>query len=169
MAGMKLPRRSLLAGLALTALAVPLGAKVWRRYFRPDPPGPYDRNADAAADLKNALAQARHEHKQVLVLFGANWCPDCQKLSVDLAQPALASAVQARFVVTKVDVGHFDRNHALVAQFGNPTDKGIPAAVVVDPDGEPRGTLLGHKLASAHHRGSDSLVQAFDAAASTPR
>ena len=51
---------------------------------------PYNPAADAKADVQHALAQAQKNHKPVLVLFGANWCPDCRALAASLNNPTPA-------------------------------------------------------------------------------
>ena len=43
-------------------------------------PWPYNEQADAAADVQHAIAAAQVDHKKVLLVFGANWCPDCRAL-----------------------------------------------------------------------------------------
>ncbi len=161
---MKLTRPALLVALAL--LAVPtayVGHLGYQRYLKPDPPGPYDRRADAQADLGRAVDQARRENKHVLVVFGANWCPDCRKLASDMAEPALGTPIAERFVVTKVDVGNFNRNGRIVNQMGNPVDLGIPAVVVLDAKGQQLGTATGPQLAAIRKdRAHATLLAALD-------
>src|SRR5215469_5747902 len=41
-------------------------------------PYPYDENADAAARLTKAFANAKASGRRVLVDFGGNWCADCR-------------------------------------------------------------------------------------------
>ncbi|HJU71697.1 MAG TPA: thioredoxin family protein [Paucimonas sp.] len=94
---------------------------------------PYDETANAGAQLSHALVQARDDHKKVLVVFGANWCPDCRRLDQAMREKRTALDDSA-FVIVKVDVGNFDRNIDLVRAYGNPTRKGIPAAVILAPD-----------------------------------
>ncbi|WP_294000162.1 thioredoxin family protein [Sphaerotilus sp.] len=160
MATMQLTRPLL---IALAVLAVPVAYLGYQRYLKTDPPGPYDRRADAQADLGRAVDQARRENKRVLVVFGANWCPDCRELATDMANPALGIPIAARFVVTKVDVGHFDRNGRTVTRMGNPVDKGIPAVVVLDGQGQQLGTATGPQLAAVRKaRDPATLVAALD-------
>lgn len=163
-------RRGLLIALA-ALLAVPaayVGHRVWSRYLRPDPPGPYDRRADAQADIGRAVEQARRDHRQVLVIFGANWCPDCRRLDADLQQPALGAPVGERFVVVKVDVGRFDRNGRVVNQLGNPVDRGIPALALLDGSGRQIGSVTGPQLATLRQSGEPAtLVAALDRLART--
>ena len=90
-------------------------------------PLPYDEAADARADLERALTAAKSEQKPVLVIFGANWCPDCRALDRALTSGKNAELVGREFKVVKVDVGQFDRNLDIAARYGNPIKKGIPA------------------------------------------
>lgn len=94
---------------------------------------PYDETADAGANLNKALAEATSQHKKVLVLFGANWCTDCRELDKSIHGKS-APLIDSKFVVVKVDVGQFDKNQPIVNAYGNPTKKGIPAAVVLSAD-----------------------------------
>jgi len=99
----------------------------------------------------------------VLVVFGANWCPDCRKLSADMAEPTLGTPIAERFVVTKVDVGNFNRNGRIVNQMGNPVDHGIPAVVVLDGQGRQLGTATGPQLAAVRKaQDPATLVAALD-------
>jgi thiol-disulfide isomerase/thioredoxin len=157
------PTRPLLIALVLTLLALPAAYWGYQRFLKPDLPGPYDRRADAQADLGRAVDQARRENKHVLVVFGANWCPDCRQLAADMAEPALGTPIATRFVVTKVDVGNFNRNGRTVNQMGNPVDLGIPAVVVLDGQGRQLGTATGPQLAAVRKaRDPATLVAAFD-------
>ena len=96
---------------------------------------PYDEKAEARAVLARGLEQARSSGKNLLVVFGANWCPVCLQLD-----PAIhdrnGRLGEDRFVIVKVDVGRFDRNIDLVRTHGNPIGKGIPGAAIVSPQGE---------------------------------
>jgi thioredoxin 1 len=93
-------------------------------------PWPYDEQADAAVDVQHAIAAARSEHKQVLLVFGANWCPDCRAL--DKAMHGTSqNLIDGKFEVVKIDVGNFDKNLKLAQRYGNPIARGIPAVVVL--------------------------------------
>jgi len=94
---------------------------------------PYDDTANAKADLEQALVTAGATKRSVLVIFGANWCEDCRALDASLKSARNAELVAKEFVVVKVDVGNFDRNLGVAAQYGNPIKTGIPAAVVLSP------------------------------------
>lgn len=96
---------------------------------------PYDEKADAQAVVAQTMAQARNSGKNVLIVFGANWCPDCLRLD-----PAIhdrnGKLGDERFNIIKVDVGRFDKNMDLARSYGNPVSKGIPGAAIVTPQGE---------------------------------
>ena len=93
-------------------------------------PWPYDEKADATTDVQHAIAAAHREHKQVLLVFGANWCPDCRALDQAM-HGSSQHLIEGRFEVVKVDVGNFDKNLELAMRYGNPIAKGIPAVVVL--------------------------------------
>lgn len=124
-------------------------------------PLPYDEKADANADVERALAAAKASGTPVLVIFGANWCPDCRALDKALNSGKNAELVGREFKVVKVDVGQFDRNLDLAARYGNPVKKGIPAAVVLSPQGEVLcATRLG-ELADARHMSDTGIYDFF--------
>jgi thioredoxin 1 len=122
--------------------------------------GPYDESANANATLQHGLEQARASGKDVLVVFGANWCPDCRELDKALHGRS-APLIDARFVVVKIDVGNFDKNFDVVKRYGYPTAKGIPAAVVLTP----RDTIIyatrAGELADARHMGDAGIYDFF--------
>src|SRR6266853_1638354 len=99
-------------------------------------PLPYDESADAKAAVQQALAAAKESRIPVFVIFGANWCEDCRALDRAIKSGKIAELLAREFKVVKVDIGNFDRNLDLVAAYGNPIKKGIPAAVVLSPDNE---------------------------------
>jgi protein disulfide-isomerase len=137
----------LLAGLLATAAwAAPL---------------PYDEAADAKADVQRTLSEAKKSNMPVLVIFGANWCPDCRALDQALQTGRNAELVKREFKVVKVDVGRFDRNLDLAQAYGNPIKKGIPAAVVLSPDNKVLyATRLG-ELADARHMSETGIYDFF--------
>lgn len=94
---------------------------------------PYDERADARAEIRRALLQAGTSGKQVLLVFGANWCPDCRRLDASIYDDA-GRLGPKRFLIVKVDVGDFDKNIDLAQAFGNPIRKGIPGAAIVSAD-----------------------------------
>jgi thiol:disulfide interchange protein len=97
--------------------------------------GPYNEQADPKKDIAGALALAKADKKNVLLDFGANWCPDCLVLSTLFDDSLVKGFREANFHVVQIDVGRFDKNLDISTQYGNPIGKGIPAVVVLAPDG----------------------------------
>ncbi|PPU78464.1 MULTISPECIES: thioredoxin family protein [Xanthomonas] len=123
---------------------------------------PYDEHANADAQLRAALAAGKKAHKPTLVIFGANWCHDCRALDAALHTARNAPLIDKSFVVVKVDVGNFDRNLALSQRYGDPIQKGIPAAVVISPTGTLVYTTRAGELANARKMSDDGIYQFFD-------
>ena len=95
----------------------------------------YPPNVDAKAEIKDAIAQAGHGHKRVILVFGANWCYDCHVLDFDLHQPEIAKLADPNFVVVHVDIGEGKLNSDLAKQYNVPLDRGVPALAVLDSQG----------------------------------
>lgn len=123
----------------------------------------YNEQADARAELNQALASAQAQKKNVLVVFGANWCGDCMALDRKIgAEGSLAGPVNQRFVVQKVDVGRFNRNTDLAQQMGVPLKKGIPAVAVLKDDGSVLSATGGGELADARNMGDDAVLKVLE-------
>jgi protein disulfide-isomerase len=130
---------------------------------------PYDESAVPASELPKALSQARAQNKRVLIVFGANWCPDCRELDKEIhAGGELTSLVDQRYVVLKVDVGHFDKNLDFTHLYGTPTGKGIPSVVVVTPKNEVVYETRAGELADARDMGHDGIYNFFKELADKP-
>jgi protein disulfide-isomerase len=121
---------------------------------------PYDEKANASEQTRQALQSAQASHKDVLLVFGANWCPDCRVLHAAL-QGKGASLISERFVVVKVDVGNFDKNLDLASRYGVPLRKGIPAAAVVSSDDTLLYVTKAGELANAHRMGESEILEFF--------
>jgi len=117
---------------------------------------PYDESANAGADLQRALTAARADRSQVLLVFGANWCPDCRELDKALNGSSHA-LIAGRFQVVKVDVGNFNKNLDLANQYGNPIKKGIPAVVVLSAENSIIYSSKGGELANARRMGDTGI------------
>lgn len=96
----------------------------------------YAPGLDAHAEIKQALALAAKQHKNVIVVFGANWCYDCHVLDLAFHRPDLAGVLQRNYEVVHVDVGEGDKNQDIMQQYHVPMKKGIPALAVLDSSGK---------------------------------
>jgi thioredoxin 1 len=90
---------------------------------------------DARAAIEVAGRQAAEEGKRIAVVFGANWCPDCEAFKRALGHRLVAPIVDPHFVVVKVSVGNRDRNLDLMAEYGMNVGSGIPSVAILEPDG----------------------------------
>ena len=68
----------------------------------------YNPSADAHVDVAQALAQAHADHKQVLLIFGGNWCIECRVLDGHLHERAAQAIVATSFHVVDIDIGEGD-------------------------------------------------------------
>jgi thiol:disulfide interchange protein len=101
-------------------------------------PDGYDPTRNAAADIRAALATAAEQHREVLIDFGADWCPDCRALDVMFHSAQVEPLLRKDYLVVAVDVGQFDHNIDLAEQYVDLQTSGIPALVVLGPDGTVR-------------------------------
>jgi len=99
------------------------------RDIYPDP-------ARAQGDLAAALKTAAAARKRILVDFGGNWCADCKVLDIYFHDPANRPILEANFVLVHVNIGHYDANLDIAAQYQVPLDKGVPALAVLSDKGE---------------------------------
>lgn len=103
----------------------------------PSPPQVlYDENANAHAEIQDALVKAAQQHKRVLLDFGGNWCADCKVLDYYFHQPPNADLLARNFVLVDIDVGQMDRNIDLAVKYEVPLELGVPALAVLDSRGQ---------------------------------
>jgi thioredoxin 1 len=119
-------------------------------------PWPYDEQADAAGDVQHAISAAQSDHKQVLLVFGANWCPDCRALDKAM-HGSSRHLIDSHFEVVKIDVRDFDKNLSLARRYGNPIAKGIPALVVLGADNRVLYSTQDGELANAGQMTEQSI------------
>jgi thiol:disulfide interchange protein len=139
-----------LFGLATVCLLGIVGMYLWTTRHAPAPVAPatrpavpaytpqhiYSETANPAAEIAAGLAQAKREHKRVILDFGGDWCGDCQVLDLYFHQPPNDDLLQKNFVLVHVWIGHMDTNLDVAARYGVPISKGVPALAVLDADGK---------------------------------
>jgi thiol:disulfide interchange protein len=89
---------------------------------------------DANQVLADALAKAKADDKQVFLRFGAPWCGWCHRLDAVLQKPGVASALEADFVVIKIDTQRMKNGAEVAKQYQ--TSGGIPWYAILSPDGK---------------------------------
>jgi len=130
---MKLQRWILTLSLALAAAA---GSVVCFGQVAAEKKAIYNESANARAEIKAALAKAAVKHKRVIIVFGANWCPDCYALDKYFHRADMAAILAANYVVVHVNIGRGDKNQDLMTKYEVPMKRGIPGLAVLDPDGK---------------------------------
>ncbi len=99
----------------------------------------YNVKANAKKEIVTTIAEAKKDHKRIILVFGGNWCYDCHVLDTCFHEPEVAPLVDKNFHVIHVDIGaEVRKNEDLIAKYKIPIDKGVPALAVLDSD----GTLL---------------------------
>ena len=106
----------------------------------PEPAKPdtdlYPPAQEAPSEIKAALARAARDHKRVILVFGGNWCYDCHVLNATFHSKDIAPLVDANYHVVHVNIGDdYDKNLDLAAKYKVPLKRGVPALVVLAPDG----------------------------------
>ena len=116
---------------------------------------------DARAAIKAARVQAAGEGKRVAVVFGADWCPDCDAFKKALGHRLVAPVVDPSYVVVKVSVGNRDRNLDLMEEHGMSVDAGIPAVAILEADGSLIAAQREGEFRNASHLLSVAEIVAF--------
>ena len=132
----------------------------------PDP-HPYDTAADAHAQVDAAFAAAKKSGRNVLIDFGANWCPDCRMLNGVLQMPQAKAWRDSHFETVMVNVDRFNVNVDVAARYGVKV-KQIPTVLILTPDGkllDPDGTLALGNARSMSPQASIDLIASWDARA----
>lgn len=95
----------------------------------------FDPTRDPAKDLIAAEAQAKAEHKNILLDTGGNWCSWCHLLDRTLHEnPSLTAAMEKNYVVLHVNWSRENENEAFLSKF--PKVNGFPFLFVLSPDGK---------------------------------
>ena len=122
----------------------------------------YDMRANGQTQLSAALATAQEENKLVLLSLGANWCSDSQNTYDVIHQNSeLQQLVENRYILTLIDVNNrvgFQRNPSIIARYGVELDRGIPALLVLAPDGTLMSTDPDQRPEDSDHKEPKKLV-----------
>ena len=122
---------------------------------------PYDEKADARLDIKQALTLADSTKASVIVVFGANWCPDCKVLDIAIKSGTSTKLLARDFQIVRVNVGHFDTNLDVAKMYGVPLEKGIPAVAILSPQNKVLYVTKDGELANAQKMGETGICDFF--------
>jgi hypothetical protein len=90
---------------------------------------------DAHEQIRQAISTATKLHKNILVIFGADWCYDCHVLEKAFHRPDIAAVLNPNYQVVDIDIGNGDKNSDLARQYEVPLDRGVPAIAILDSQG----------------------------------
>ena len=100
-------------------------------------PSTYRPEADAMAELKDAILNAKAEKKHVLIQIGGNWCPWCIKFhQFATTEPKVDSIIKADYVYLLLNYSRENKNLDILESFQFPQRFGFPVFVVLDGDGK---------------------------------
>lgn len=128
--------RTLIAAILLTAISAAQFKRVPLQPPAQPNPQLYRADANATQDIRQALATAGQQHKNVLLDFGGNWCIDCHVLENAFHQPRIAPLLNDNYIVVHVDVGKYDKNLNLAKKYHVDLQKGVPSLAVLDALGK---------------------------------
>ena len=97
-------------------------------------PLPYERKEVSTEELKKFVQNTKD--KQAVVIFGANWCPDCRILAGTLRLPSVNKFIRENYSILHVDLGKYDINMSLLEVLGIPKQEGVPRVIIFDKEGK---------------------------------
>ena len=95
-------------------------------------PFPYDGKVYDVDDLNKFIDNSINSSKQPIIIFGANWCPDCRIFSGTMDIPKINSYINKHFEILYIDVKRYEINMELMEEYGIPSAEGIPRVLVFD-------------------------------------
>lgn len=92
-----------------------------------------DNHFNDHVDGIEAFMTARESGKPVLLVLGANWCPDAVAF-MEAVRSEEGQSFSQRVSMAVVGVGRHDHNQELVGLLGHDTLEGVPAVFLFDED-----------------------------------
>ena len=100
-------------------------------------PNIYNPQANAAAEMQQAIKTAKAQNKHVLLQIGGNWCSWCIKFhNLTTTDVQLDSALRANYVVLKINHSKENQNLEVLQKLDYPQRFGFPVFVVLDGEGK---------------------------------
>lgn len=101
-------------------------------------PKPYNEMEDADAKVKELLALAKSENKNIMIQVGGNWCVWCLRLNEFIQKTDnLKTAMNNNYVYYHLNWSPKNKNEKFFSQYGNPGEKlGYPVFMVLDQNGK---------------------------------
>jgi thioredoxin-related protein len=98
---------------------------------------PYHPEADASADIKAAIRQAKKENKHILIQAGGNWCKWCLEFArFAKADKQIDSIIKSSFVWYHLNYSKEQKNEKIFSRYGYPQRFGFPVFIILNKRGE---------------------------------
>ncbi|WP_241664039.1 thioredoxin family protein [Oecophyllibacter saccharovorans] len=120
-------------------------------------PTPYPAADLAPTQVREAFMTAARTHRRVLLVFGANWCPDCRILAGIFSLPDVALWLEKNFVVVPVNVERLQTNLDLASRYGVKITA-IPTVLVLTPQGRLLNPDTAESLGNARRMSPQAVV-----------
>ena len=93
-------------------------------------PMPYNGKVLSFGEVEQFLDASLIKNKQPILIFGANWCPDCRIFSGTIEIPKIREYIDKHYNLLYIDVKRYDINMDLMENYGIPAEEGIPRVLV---------------------------------------
>ncbi|HEX5483869.1 MAG TPA: thioredoxin family protein [Terriglobia bacterium] len=121
----------------------------------------FNDHANARQQIAAAITEASRSHKNIVLDFGANWCPDCHALDAQMRRGELGSIIKRSFVVVPISVGRWNINLDVAREYGVPLSRGIPALAILDSHGKLLYSMKQGQFADARSMNPSGFVAFF--------
>ena len=95
-------------------------------------PLPYNGKVLTYEEVEVFIDKSIDEDKQPILVFGANWCPDCRIFSGTIEIPKLKNYIDEHFNLLYIDVMRYEINMGIMEKYGVPAEEGVPRVLVFD-------------------------------------
>ena len=124
-------------------------------------PLPYDGTIYSVKNLNKFMNETIAENKQPILMFGANWCPDCRIFAGTMNIPKIKAYIEEKFNVLYIDVKRYEINMHLMEEYGIPSAEGIPRLLVFDKDKNLLNNSRTAEWRTARDRSSQEIFDFF--------
>ena len=124
-------------------------------------PLPYNAEIYNGNDIDAFLKETVEDNKQPILIFGANWCPDCRIFSGTINIPKINSFIEDNYKILYIDVLRYEINMDLMKSFGISVEKGIPRVLVFDKEKNLLNSSSTLEWTTARERTSQDIFDYF--------
>lgn len=124
-------------------------------------PLPYDGTIYSVKNLNKFMNETIAANKQPILMFGANWCPDCRIFAGTMNIPKIKAYIEEKFNVLYIDVKRYEINMHLMEEYGIPSAEGIPRLLVFDKEKNLLNNSRTAEWRTARDRSSQEIFDFF--------